>query len=353
MSNRPKMDFDRRRWLAGVGGALGVCAWPTWMHAAHANEPTSNAGKDASASKAADAFPQRPITLWVPWPAGGGTDLTLRVLAEAAGKQLGQKVIIENRGGAGGTLVMPVLQNAAPDGYTIAQMPQPVFRAPWTQKVSWDPVRDTTPILQLTGVTFGMVTQLGSPLRTLDDVFEAARTKTGGLTVATNGVGTTPHLVMEELMARRGLSYIHVPYKGVAEQMLGVSNGQVDVGINASGFAPHVDGGKLRLITIFSAQRSKRWPSVPTLKELGHGIVATSPYGLAGPRGMPAAVVHTLHDAFKAALTDAAHIAELDKYDQVPDYLGSEDYGRAMRAAFAAEKLHVERLGLARSTSGG
>jgi tripartite-type tricarboxylate transporter receptor subunit TctC len=295
-----------------------------------------------------DKFPARAITLIVPWPAGGATDLTLRLLAEIAGRHLGQKILLENKGGAGGTLAMPALQQAAPDGYTIAQMPQPVFRAPWIQKVLWDPVRDTTPIIQITGVTFGIVVPAASPLRSLDDLFAQAKAQPGALTVATNGVGTTPHVVMDELFAKRGLAYVHVPYKGTSEQMIAVSSGQVMVGVNSTGFAPFVDGGQLRLLATFGAQRSKRWPQVPTLKDLGHGVVAQSPWGLAGPRGVPSAVVQTLHDAFKLAMNDPSFITELDRYDQELAYLGSEDYGRAMRDAFAAEKKTVERLGLAR-----
>lgn len=301
-----------------------------------------------AADRTPDRFPSRPITLWVPWPAGGATDLTLRLLADLAGRHLGQKVLVENRAGAGGTLVMPVLQQAAPDGYTLAQMPQPVFRAPWTQKVQWDPVRDTTPILQISGVTFGLVVAAGSPFKSVEDIFLHARARPGQLTVATNGVGTTPHLVMDELMRQRSLSYIHVPYKGTAEQMIAVSSGQVQVGVNSNGFAPHVDAGRLRLLATFGEHRTRRWPQVPTLKELGLGIVATSPYGLAGPRGMAPQVVQVLHDAFRAAMQEPAHLAELEKYDQELVYLGSEDYGRAMREAFAAERLNVERLGLAR-----
>jgi tripartite-type tricarboxylate transporter receptor subunit TctC len=243
---------------------------------------------------------------------------------------------------------MPVLQQAAPDGYTIAQVPQPVFRAPWIQKVLWDPIRDTTPILQISGVTFGVVVAAASPLRTLDDLFARARANPGRLTVATNGVGTTPHVVMDELFGRRQLSYLHVPYKGTAEQMLAVASGQVKAGVNSNGFAPFVDNGQLRLLVTFGEQRTRRWPAVPTLKELGHGIVATSPYGLAGPHGVPPAVVRRLHDAFRTAMLDPAHVAELAKYDQQLDYLGPEDYGRAMREAFATEKRTVERLGLAR-----
>ncbi len=313
-----------------------------------AGSALATAMASAAAAVHADRYPSRPITLWVPWPAGGATDLMLRLLAELAGQQLGQKVVVENRSGAGGTLVMPVLQQAAPDGYTIAQIPQPVFRAPWTQKVTWDPIRDITPILQISGVTFGVVVQTASPFRTLDDLFVWARVNPGRLTISTNGVGTTPHVVLDQLFGSRGLEFVHVPYKGTSEQMLAVSSGQVMAGVNSNGFAPFVDGGQLRLLATFGERRTKRWPSVPTLKELGLGIVAQSPYGLAGPAGLPADVVRVLHDAFKAAIHDPHHLAELAKYDQELAYLGPDEYARSMRAAYALEQKTVERLGLAR-----
>ena len=142
--------INRRQWL-GLAQALVLA--PAW---------------GAALAQAPQRFPPRPINLGLPWPAGGATDLSFRVLAEAAARQLGVKILVMNRGGAGGTLAMPVLQQAAPDGYTLAQMPQTVLRAPWMRKVSWDPIRDTTPIIQLSGVTFGIVVPASSPLRSLD-----------------------------------------------------------------------------------------------------------------------------------------------------------------------------------------
>ena len=319
--------MKRRLWLAGTA-ALAL--------AAHA--------KDGSAA----AFPTRPITLWVPWPAGGATDLSFRLLAELASHTLGQKVLIENRGGAGGTLAMPVLQQAEPDGHTIAQLPYPIFRAPHVQKVLWDPIRDVTPIIQLSGVTFGLLVAAASPFRSLDELLTYAHVHPGELSIATNGVGTTPHVVLEELFTARGLKYIHVPYKGTAEQLLAIGSGQVMAGVNSSGFAPAVDAGRLRLLVSFAAQRSRRWPGVPVLRELGYDIVAQSPFGLGGPRGMPAAVVNTLHDAFKKALFEPQFVQELAKYDQEPDYLGPADYAQACRAMYAKEKAVVEKMGLAR-----
>lgn len=291
-------------------------------------------------------FPIKPINLIVPWPAGGATDISLRLLAELAGKSLGQRVVIENRPGAGGTLAMPMLQQAAPDGYTLAQLPYPVLRAPYLQKVSWDPIRDTTPIIQISGVTFGVVVPAASPFKAFDDLLLFAAIKPGELTISTNGQGTTPHVVLDEIFGRKKLSYIHVPYKGTAEQMLAVSSGHLMAGVNSNGFAPFLDTGKLRLLVTFGEQRSQRWPQVPTLKELGHGVVAMSPYGLVGPRGMEVQTVRILHDAFKVALFDSQHIAELAKYEQEPNYLDTKDYAVALREAYASERRNVERLGI-------
>lgn len=323
----------RRRALEWIGAALAAVAWT----------PRAGATDAAPAS-----FPTRPIKLWVPWPPGGATDLTLRMLAEGAGQRLGQRIVVDNRAGAGGTLVMPVLAKSAPDGYTIGQMPQTVFRAPWTQDVGWDPIRDTTPIIQISGVTFGILVPAGSAIRSVEELFDWARRHPGELTLATNGVGTTPHVVMERLFRERGIGWIHVPFKGTAEQMVAVTSGLVMAGVNASGFAPFVDSGQLRLLATLGAERPRRWPQVPTLRELGYGVVATSAYGIAGPAGMPGAVVRILHDAFKAAMHESGYIAELAKHDQMLDYLGPEDYGRAMRAAYAAEREAVERQGLGR-----
>ena len=309
------------------------------------------AGSAGATVRASNQFPHRPITLWVPWPAGGATDITLRLLADLASRHLGQRVLVENRSGAGGTLAMPILQQAEPDGYTIAQIPQPVLRVPYTQKVLWDPIRDVTPIIQLSGVTFGVLVPAGSPFHTLEDLFAYARARPGELTIATNGVGTTPHIVLEELFTARGLSYIHVPYKGTSELTIALDAKQVMAGVNSSGFAPFVDSGRLRLLTTFAGKRSPRWPTVPTLRELGFNIVAMSPFGLGGPRGLPAPIVTTLHDAFRRAMFEPQFVHEIAKYDQELDYLGPADYGQWLREQYAKERVVVERMGLGRAVN--
>ena len=290
------------------------------------------------------AYPLRPITLIVPWPAGGSTDISLRFLAEEAGKRLGQNIIVENRPGAGGSMAMPLLQTARPDGYTLAQMPQPVFHIGHRQKALWDPIRDTTPIIQISGYTFGVVVPMTSPFQSMADILKWGRANPGQLTIGSNGMGTTPHTAMEELMKQQGIAYIHVPYKGTTEQMLAVSSGQLMVGVNSTGFAPYVETGKLRLLATFGERRSKRWSDTPNMKELGLGIVAMSPYGIVGPKGLSPQVVQILHAAFKAAMHEPIHRNEIAKYDQELTYLGPEDYGKFMREAFATEKRAVDRL---------
>jgi tripartite-type tricarboxylate transporter receptor subunit TctC len=165
--------------------------------------------------------------------------------------------------------------------------------------------------------------------------------------VGSTGVGTTAHLAMEEIMGAERASYVHVPYKGTADQMLAVAGGTLMAGVNSTGFAPYVESGKLRLLAIFSAQRSRRWPDVPTAKELGYAnAVHNSPYGIGAPAGTPADVVKKLHDAFKAAMFDPLHLQEIARYDQEPAYLSTADYARHVQQVSARERALLARLGL-------
>jgi len=294
-------------------------------------------------------YPSRPITLIVPWPAGGQTDITMRILAEVAGRQLGQAIVVENRPGAAGTLVGPALKAAAPDGYTLGQLPLTLYRVPLQRKVPWDPLRDIAPVIQVSGVTFGIVVPAdGFP--TWATLLQWARENPGRLTVGSTGIGTTAHLAMEDVLSREGVGYVHVPYKGTADQMLAVAGQTLMVGVNSTGFAPYVESGRLRLLAVFSADRSKRWPHVPTLRELGHPqAVYSSPYGIGVPAGTDPAVVRRLHDAFKVAMFDPLHLQEIAKYDQEPAYLGPVDYARSLHETVARERLLLARLGLTSS----
>lgn len=292
-------------------------------------------------------YPSRPITLIVPWPAGGQTDISMRVLAEGASKHLGQPIVVENRPGAGGTMVAPALRNAAPDGYVIGQIPLTVYRFPFQQKVGWDPLRDIAPVILISGYTFGIVVPANSPFQTFRDLVQWAKQHPGQLTVGSTGVGTTAHLAMEDILQQQKIDYIHVPYKGTADQMVAVASGALMAGVNSTGFAPFVETGRLRLLGIFGEHRSARWPQVPTLREMGYAnAVHTSPYGVGVPAGTPPHIIKRLHDAFKLAMVEPAHLQEIAKYDQELSYLGTADYTHWARQTSAREKKFVERMQL-------
>ena len=294
----------------------------------------------------AQEFPTRPISLVVPWPAGGSTDRHMRAFAEAASRQLGQPVAVINQPGAGGTLGPASVAGAKPDGYTLVQYPMGMLRYPHMQKVSWDPLRDFTFIIGVTGYTFGLVVRSDAPYKTFNQYLEAGRANPGKITYASTGTGTAPHLLMEEAAAAAKVQLNHIPFKGNADATQALLGGHVDAQSDATGWANLVDSGRVRLLVTFGEQRTKRWPDVPTAKELGYGVVSNSPYGIAGPKGMDPKVVKILHDAFRKAMDDPAHLKVVEQLDQEIWYKSSDDYAAWARQTYNQEKTLIDRLGL-------
>ncbi len=292
------------------------------------------------------AFPNKPLTLICPWPVGGSSDLVLRSFAEAAGKQLGQPVVIENKPGASGTLGAVAMVSARPDGYTLTQTPITVFRLPHLQKVAFDPLKDITYIIGLTGYTFGVVVRADAPWKTFKEFLDHAKANPGKVSYGTPGAGTSLHVTMEEIGANLGIQFLHVPYKGVAENIQGLLGGHIDATVDSTGWAPQVDSGRARLLVTWGTERTKRWPTVPTLQELGYGIVSVSPFGIAGPRGMDPAVVKTLHDAFRRVMADPNYLKTLERYDQPTIYMSGEEYTAFGKKQFESDRAMMEKLGL-------
>jgi tripartite-type tricarboxylate transporter receptor subunit TctC len=297
-----------------------------------------------AASAAAQQFPAKPVTVIVPWPAGGSTDICMRALAEATSKYLGQPVIVDNRPGASGTLGVGAMLNAKPDGYTVTQIPITVFRIPHLEKTPFDPLADLTYVVGVSGYTFGVVVRSESPWKTWSDFVADAKANPDKVSYGTPGANTSLHITMEEIAYRQGIKWIHVPHKGAAPSMTALLGGHIDSSADSTSWGPHVNAGKLRLLVTWGEKRTKRWPDVPTLKELGYGIVSNSPYGIAGPKAMDPQVLKVLHDAFKRGMEDTIHLSVLEKYDQELWYLSSADYTRYARETFTAEKATMERM---------
>ena len=275
--------FHRRHWLALAAATLAATGMPAWAQAQN--------------------FPAKPITLIVPFPAGGSTDRHMRLLAELAGKQLGQPIIVDNKPGAGGTLAPGAMaRTAKADGYTITQFPMSMLRMAHMQKTAWNPLTDFSYIIGVSGYTFGFTVRSDSPYKSFNDYIAAARKSPGAVDYGSTGAGTSPHLLMEELAENAKVQLNHVPFKGNADLQQALLGGHVSAQSDATGWDKYVDGGQMRLLLTFGEKRTQRWPEVPTAKELGYGVVSTSPYGLAGPKGMDPAVVQKLHDAFKKAM---------------------------------------------------
>jgi tripartite-type tricarboxylate transporter receptor subunit TctC len=295
----------------------------------------------------AQKFPSRPVTMIVPWPAGGSTDVLLRALASATDKHLGQPIVIENRPGATGTLGPTRMANeASPDGHTIAQIPITMFRVPVMTKSAFDPTREFSYIIAVTGYTFGVVVRADAPWKTFAEFMADARANPGKLNYGTPGAGSSLHITMSQIGKLQGIQWVHVPFKGNTETMNALLGGHIHAVADSTGWAPLVNSGQLRLLVTWGASRTRSWPNVPTLRESGIDIVSVSPFGLAGPKGMDPGVVETLHDAFKKGLDEPSYISVMTKLDQDRFYLNSADYrAYAVRTA-AEERRSIVELGL-------
>ncbi len=296
----------------------------------------------------AQSFPAKPIKLVIAFPAGGPTDITMRSLADNASKILGQPVVIENKPGAGGSLPAAGLQTAQPDGYTLAQIPLGVFRLPYTTKMSWDPIKDISYVLNVTGYAFGLVVPVDSPIKTWAQFVAWAKANPGKLSYGSTGTMTSPHLTMELIAQQLGIELLHVPYKGSADLMQSIMGGQIMAAADSTGFAPQVEAGKLRVLNTWGAKRLPRFPDAPTLKELGLDLVQNSPFGIGAPRGTPPDIVKRLHDAFKRAMEEPSYVQALGRYDMEPNYMSSEGYAKFAQDTFLREKALVDKLGLAK-----
>ncbi len=295
----------------------------------------------------ADRFPDRPIRLIVPWSPGGSADSQLRSLADIASRQFGQPVVVENRSGGRATLGALQMLQSRPDGHNLSQFHLSILRQPYmTRAPRWDCLKDFTYIIGLTGWLFGVAVRADSPIRTWADYLAHARANPDRLGYTTSGIATTNHIAMEELAQREGIKLLHVPFRGNAEGVSAVLSGQVDSIADASAWAPFVENGQLRLLNVWSAERSARFPDVPTLKELGYDMVVTSPYGLHGPAGMAPEVVRRLHDVFREALLDPANVAVRGMWDMPDGYMSTDDYTAFIHRRAAYEKAMVTRLDL-------
>lgn len=294
------------------------------------------------------AYPKRPIKIVIGFAPGGSTDTPMRVLADSVSKILKQPVIIENKPGAGGTLPGVVLQTSPNDGYTLGIAALGIYRLPFTTDIKWDPAKDLTYIIGLTGYAFGIVVPSSSSIKSWAEFVEAAKARPEQLTYGTPGVATTNHLTMEQISRKAGIRLNHIPYKGTGETLQALLGGQIESAAETSGWAPFVKDGKMRLLVTWGDKRMASFPNVPTLREVGIPLTQTSHWGLVAPKGTDPAIVSKLHDTFKIAMQQPEFKQALARYDMEPDYKNSAEFHKFAIDTMKQEKEILDELGLSR-----
>ena len=304
------------------------------------------AGLAVKAQAQTTVYPDRPITFICPWPAGGTADQTMRALCLAAGRELGQSMVVENKAGAAGMIGLKALASAKPDGYTVGQIPISVTRFSQLGTVAIDPMKDLTYLARTSGQTFGIAVPANARWKTLQDLVAEAKAQPGKISYAHSGVGGATHVGMEEFALAANVQFNHVPFKGGADALQSVLGGHVEVLVDSSSWAPHVESGKLRLLATWGEQRTARFKDVPTLKDAGFNVVVDAPNGVGAPRGMDPAQVARLRQAFKVAAASAEFKQACDKIDAPVLYLDGPDYEKYVGTVYKKETLLIERLKL-------
>lgn len=287
----------------------------------------------------APAFPTRPVTMVVPFPAGGITDTIARALAQKMGDSLGQSVIVDNKPGGGGQIAANQVKQAPADGHTVFVAATEMFAINQNlfRKFSYDPLKDFTPISSLIASPLVLVVPANSPANTVNDLVQQAKTRKGGLNFASQGIGSIGHLLGELFRGQTGGEYSHVAYKGSTPALQDVMAGQVDMMFDpVITTAPLIAGKKLKPLAIAAAKRSPQLPDVPTLAELGiKGVDAGVWFGAVAKAGTPEPIVAKLNDALLKALKDPEILKRFSDQGMQPFPSSPAQFGSFMQSEVA------------------
>jgi tripartite-type tricarboxylate transporter receptor subunit TctC len=296
----------------------------------------------------ADAFPDRPVRIVVPFAAGGVTDLAARLVGQALSVKWGQSVVIENRPGAGGIIGVESVLRSPADGYTLLMSTngEIVIHPALSAKPRYDPLSDLVPIAMVTSTPYAWMANVDSGIGSLADLVKAAKGKPGGLSFPSAGVGSTMHLATQHFVSAAGLDMLHVPYRGGAPAATALTSGEVPVGLVAlSAVSPLVDSGRARLLAVTSASRAKMLPNVPTVAETGvlKDFEAAVWTALFAPKGTPDAVVQKVRTDVAETLKDRAILEKLTAVGTDPGTAA----GAELTARITREIAEVGRIGKA------
>jgi tripartite-type tricarboxylate transporter receptor subunit TctC len=260
-------------------------------------------------------YPTKPIKIVVGWAPGGQADTLTRTLADLLEKYVGKTIVVENKPGGASGVATAFIAKTKPDGYTLGAISDsPLVRIPHMRKVTYHPTEDIIPVIRTNVSIAGLVVRADSPLKTFQDFLNYAKKNPGKLTFSHPGSGSSPHLGMGALEVKYGIKCSPVPYKGDSEMITALLGGHVMAGAGTTGgFGPYVKSGDLRLLAIFSKQRIKFYPDVPTLGELGYKVTAESNFLIIAPKGTPAEMVEKIQNLSVKAMKEPSYGSVADK----------------------------------------
>jgi tripartite-type tricarboxylate transporter receptor subunit TctC len=254
----------------------------------------------------AQSYPTHPVRLIVPFAPGGGTDAQARILADVLSRRLGQAFVVENMGGAGGTIGFNLVARADPDGYTILATTPAVTINPYIQKdIAYDPARDFAPVIQTTTSPIVLVVPADSTIRTVQDLIDMAKAKPGQVRYGSAGIGSIAHLSGALFGALAGVKLTHIPYRGSGPSVIDLMAGRLQADFeNAPAVLPQIRGGQLRAVAVGTSRRSTLLPDLPTVAETVPGFESSSWFGILVPANTPRPVIDRLNAALNAGLDD-------------------------------------------------
>ena len=296
------------------------------------------------------AYPARPIRLIVAYPTGGATDAVARALADKLGARLGQSVVVENKGGAGGAIGMDAVAKAAPDGMVLGfAAVSPLTLAPHIGKLPYDAQRDIAPVASVIYSPVYLLTTPAFSGKTFEDVVAQSRARPGSLRVASSGIATVGHIMVEQIRAKAKIALTHVPYKGGGQVATDAAGGHFELltsnpnpAINAL-----IQAGTLRVLAVGAPQRLATFPAVPTLGELGYPEAnLTSTFGVFAPGGTPGEILARLHAEIVAAVATPDLAQRLLKLDNVPYVMNPTEFAAFVRRTSAENAKVISQAGI-------
>ena len=290
------------------------------------------------------------ITYLVPFAPGGNTDTLGRLIAQPLSAALGTPVVIDNKGGAGGSVGSAIVARAPADGYTImgGTISSHSINVSLYAKIDYDPIKSFTPVAMLGSGPLVLVVPASSPYKTLNDVLAASKAKNGGLSSASPGTGTSPHMALELLAFQSGVKFTHVPYKGSGPAVQDVIGGQADMMFDTVLIVgPHIQSGKLRPIAVSSAKRLESLPDVPTIAEAGQkGFEVGSWQAVFAPAGTPKPVVDRLHAEIMKIVATPEVQTRLKGFGMVPSSMTPAELGEYQKAEVAKWAQVIKAAGI-------